>query len=136
MTIEQGIIGGVPSGGAIRRRVKPGRFSRRTVAVRLLQRGGLDFAALGLAQATASAMSTKANTARPSPAAAALSTFRRPRKKMVFLRTFTTGGLDVLVKDGRIDIRSEGRMVKFKKDVDQHTFSGKFAREHGETCCS
>jgi propionate CoA-transferase len=37
----------------------------------------------------------------------------------------------VVVEDGKIVIRSEGKAVKFVKEVGQITFSGKVAREEG-----
>ena len=49
-------------------------------------------------------------------------------KKAVFCGTFTAGGLEVEVKDGKLIIVKEGRNKKFKDHVDQVSFSGKKAQ--------
>ena len=43
---------------------------------------------------------------------------------MVFAGTFTAGGLEVAVEDGRLRIVTEGRAPKFVEAVEQITFSG------------
>ena len=53
-------------------------------------------------------------------------------RRLVFGGTFTTGGLDVAVEDGRIAIRTEGRIKKLVPEVEQVTFSGRRAREQGQ----
>ena len=46
--------------------------------------------------------------------------------------TFTAGGLKVEVKDGKLHILQEGRIKKFKQEVEQITFSADFATETGQ----
>ena len=46
---------------------------------------------------------------------------------MIFLGTFTAGGLNVSITDGRIRIDQEGKELKFVNQVEQKTFSGKYA---------
>jgi len=53
-------------------------------------------------------------------------------RRLVFGGTFTTRGLDVAVEDGRIAIRTEGRIKKLVPEVEQVTFSGRRAREQGQ----
>ena len=48
-------------------------------------------------------------------------------KKLVFAGTFTAGGLDVRVEDGKLNIIKEGKSKKFVKQVQQITFSGAYA---------
>jgi propionate CoA-transferase len=50
-------------------------------------------------------------------------------KKIVFTGTFTSGGLDIQIKDGQVKILQEGKRKKFKTLVEQITFSGRYARE-------
>lgn len=53
-------------------------------------------------------------------------------KKVVFCGTFTSGGLDVDFKDGKLQILKEGKNKKFVKSVYQVTFSGEHANEMGQ----
>ncbi len=46
---------------------------------------------------------------------------------MVFVGTFTAGGLEVALKDGRLKILAEGRAKKFVQEVEHRTFSGQEA---------
>ncbi len=48
-------------------------------------------------------------------------------KNVVFCSTFTTGGLEIAVKDGVLKIINEGKFKKFIRAVDQITFSAGFA---------
>ena len=48
-------------------------------------------------------------------------------KKVVYCGTFTTGGLKVTAKDGKVQILQEGNHKKFLDHVEQITFSGKYA---------
>ena len=53
-------------------------------------------------------------------------------KKVVFLGTFSAGGQEVEVKDGRLQIRREGTVRKFVRSVEHLTYSGKVAAERGQ----
>ena len=48
-------------------------------------------------------------------------------KKVIFVGTFTAGGLKVSVNDGQLSIDQEGRVKKFVKEVEHVTFSGAYA---------
>jgi propionate CoA-transferase len=48
-------------------------------------------------------------------------------KKVVYCGTFTTDGLKVTAKDGKVQILQEGKHKKFLDHVEQITFSGKYA---------
>ena len=50
----------------------------------------------------------------------------------MFGGTFTTGGLDVAIEDGRLAIRAEGRIKKLVPAVEQVTFSGRRGRAQGQ----
>ncbi|WP_408008426.1 acyl CoA:acetate/3-ketoacid CoA transferase [Pseudalkalibacillus sp. A8] len=54
----------------------------------------------------------------------------QPAKKVVFCTTFTSGGLEVSLEKGKVSIRREGKIKKFTRQVEQITFSGKYAAEH------
>ena len=48
-------------------------------------------------------------------------------KAVVYCGTFTTGGLKVTAENGKVQILQEGNHKKFLKQVEQITFSGKYA---------
>ncbi|HWJ03020.1 MAG TPA: acyl CoA:acetate/3-ketoacid CoA transferase, partial [Verrucomicrobiae bacterium] len=51
---------------------------------------------------------------------------------VVFCGTFTAGGLDVEVDDGKLKILREGATAKFLRQVEHITFSGKYAWKKGQ----
>jgi propionate CoA-transferase len=51
---------------------------------------------------------------------------------VVFVGTFTAGGLEVEVMDGRLNIIQDGRLSKFVEAVEQMTFSGKRAAQRSQ----
>jgi propionate CoA-transferase len=53
-------------------------------------------------------------------------------KRLVFCGTFTVGGLVVEVADRKLNIMQEGKHKKFIAEVQQITFSGKYAARQGQ----
>jgi propionate CoA-transferase len=52
-------------------------------------------------------------------------------RKVVFSGTFTAGGLQIAVTDGKLHIVREGRSRKFVQAVEQICYNGSFARREG-----
>ena len=54
-------------------------------------------------------------------------------KKVVFCGTFTAGGLKVDISENGLKILEEGTTKKFLEQVEQITFSGRYAVRKGQT---
>jgi len=130
MTVEPGIIGGMPLGG-----LDFGSSVNAEAVVSMPDQfdfyggGGLDLTCLGFAQCDPDG---NVNSSKFGPRVAGCGGFidiSQNAGRVLFMGTFTTGGIRVAVENGEVRILQEGKIRKFVKNCDQITFSSQFSEE-------
>lgn len=129
LVIDSGVIGGVPMGG-----LDFGAASNFEAVIEhanafdFIDGGGLDAAFLGFGECDAHGNVNASKFGKRIPGCGGFIDISQNAKKVVFMGTFSSGGLDVEVRDGRVRILSEGRIPKFVERIAQTTFSADYAR--------
>ncbi|NTV73103.1 MAG: acyl CoA:acetate/3-ketoacid CoA transferase [Holophaga sp.] len=133
LSTEPGAIGGVPArnlsfgcaSNLIAMISQPAQFD-------FYDGGGLDITYLGLAQADRQGNLNVSKFGPRLSGAGGFINISQSTRTVVFLGTFTAGGLKIALEGGALKILKEGRSKKFVNEVEHRTFSGPVAFSQGQ----
>lgn len=133
LTVDPGIYGGVPLNG-----FGFGASMNYTASIDhatqfdFIDGGGLDIACLGFAECDGVGNINASRFAGRVTGCGGFINIAQNSKKVIFLGTFSSGGLKTNIQGGQLTIEAEGKHRKFAKNVDQITFSGARAARRGQ----
>lgn len=132
LTVDPGVFGGVPMGG-----YDFGASMNFCAAIDhpyqfdFIDGGGLDSAYLGFAECDGAGNINASRFSNRVSGCGGFINITQNSKKVVFVGTFSSGGLKTEINDGRLTITQEGKHRKFVDEIGQVTFSGPRAAAQG-----
>ena len=129
LTVDPGVMGGVPMSGLdFGAAVNYQAVIDHCSEFDFIDGGGLDAAFLGFGECDARGNVNASRFGARIPGCGGFINISQSAKKIVFVGTFTSGGLEVVIENGRLRIAKEGRFAKFVETIGQTTFSADYAR--------
>jgi len=130
LTLDPGVIGGVPMGGLdFGAAVNCQAVIDHGSQFDFIDGGGLDAAYLGMAEVDRNGNVNASRFGRRLSGCGGFINISQNSRKVIFLSTFSSSGLEIDIADGRVRILKEGKFFKFVDRVGQITFSGKYAAQ-------
>lgn len=128
LTVDPGVYGGVPLNGfGFGASLNYIASIDHGAQFDFIDGGGLDIACLGFAECDQAGNVNASRFAGRITGCGGFINISQNSKKVVFLGTFSAGGLKTEINDGRLSILEEGKHMKFVERVSQVTFSGERA---------
>jgi propionate CoA-transferase len=134
LTVEQGIIGGVPAGGKdAGAGVNYDMMADQPYQFDFYDGGGLDIAFLSFAEVDADGNVNVSRFGDQANGPGGFVNISQGARKVVFSGTLTAGGLEIEPDgSGGLRLLREGATAKWVERVQQITFNGRLARERGQ----
>jgi propionate CoA-transferase len=132
LTVEHGTIGGTSALGFMFGAIM--NYEARVDAPDMIDfyhGGSLDYAFLGFAQADSHGNSNVSRYQGVIQGSGGFVDIAQTAQTVIFCGTFTVGGLELKVGEGKLEIVKEGRARKFLTDVEHITFSGQEGLRNG-----
>ena len=130
ISIETGVFGRVPVYGSLfGAAINPISLYSTCDIFDLYDGGIIDVAVLGLAETDkyGNVNVSKINSRSTGPGG--FINITQCNKKIIFIDTFTTKGLKIEIKEGKLKILEEGQIKKFKKQISQITYASKYSKK-------
>ena len=128
LTVDPGVIGGVPLGGLdFGAAVNAQAVIDHASQFDFIDGGGLDACFLGMAECDGAGNINASKFGKRIAGCGGFINLSQNSKRVYFLGTFTSGGLQADVDRGQLTIQQEGRFNKFLPEVGQITFSAQVA---------
>lgn len=125
LTVDPGVYGGVPlTGYGFGASLNYVASIDHATQFDFIDGGGIDIACLGFAECDASGNINASKFANRIAGCGGFINISQNSKKIVFVGTFTSGGLRTSIKNGKLKIEAEGKHRKFVNKIEQITFSG------------
>lgn len=133
LSIESGVTGGVPASGlATGAAYNPVAILKQPDIFDIYDGGGIDFSGIGAAEIDQHGNVNVSKFAGKIPGPGGFINITQGAKTLCFMGTFTAGGLETEIQDGKLHILKEGKYRKFKNKVEHITFSGEYSLEQGK----
>lgn len=133
LTIETGIFGGIPlDGSRMGTGVNAHATYKLTSTFDVYDGGLLDCCYLSFAEADKDGNVNVSKFGGKIVGPGGFVNISQNTKRICFMGTFTAGGLKCGFGNGKMEVFQEGRQIKFRKKVEQITFSGRYAIESGQ----
>ena len=134
LTVEQGVIGGVPAGGKdAGAGVNYDMLAHHPDQFDFYDGGGLDIAFLSFAEVDQHGNVNVSRYLRSVNGPGGFINISQGARKVVFSGTLTTNGLEIGPNgSGALVLEQDGAVQKWLPQVQQLTFSGKYARQRGQ----